>query len=767
MTKKSRRSRRSSSEQSTASTSVQKDSEKAAGSHKNLPVDIPENRQASQDPTSKQEIHEGERQVEQTENTEPENGKKSLRLSQGDELAKDQTANEGSEENAGTLEESNKDTSIQQDPENAKVKMSTLEVIPESPETSENVTSEQRAYGGAIPKTPTSQKSKKKKKKKSSRLSQSDEPAGDQPAKKESEELDAKPIEKSSAATSIRQDPEDSAQSQTSRSEDTAENLEASEGLTSKQDAYGGARPKVRAENLVTSADLTSKQDTYGGAKPKIQTTESTKKKNKKKKKKSSRVSQDDDKAEDKAALGVIKEDVESVMEVFFKEGNPPRQVLKMSTNESFSVGDSILESFPLVHVLHSSHLRFRCDWCLFRRKTLTLCDNCAHVSYCSVMCKTRAWDYLHKYECERIKDVAAGSFSDYHRCLALLVMLLQDPESSKIADQVGQEIISFEELNDHEEEFSRVKENTENMYDAFKTILAYLGEENMVSFERFKKIFARFEIHSVGITSGIDKVIGTGLYLGLSALPHKCCPPSHISFAGPILRIKCTKELEKKHIGFTTINRFTCIYLPGEERRKFLKQKIFIDCKCDDCKNKDYEEKSAKTLDRSKQRNVGTQIAKIIKQSKGPYPPNIEGAYEVINELEKALNMMDKVYGPQHIKRLEVMHLLSNYLFDVSSFTRCAEVTRECMKHHRFHFGDDSPGQAIYLFRLAHIDMFTGPRNKAKDLMTKGIQLVGILYGLDHPFYQRMSLLFNNCKEAHWRVGPIMKECPRNLYDY
>ncbi len=119
---------------------------------------------------------------------------------------------------------------------------------------------------------------------------------------------------------------------------------------------------------------------------------------------------------------------------------------------KSFTPGDKVLESIPLVFVLSNSVRGQCCDLCFAKSEELQRCSNCKFARYCNRECQKSAWKD-HKIECERILNVSPNIPTDLVRLMAR-IMQQQHSKSNITSSSVYTTLVSHqEEFDDHRRE--------------------------------------------------------------------------------------------------------------------------------------------------------------------------------------------------------------------------------------------------------------------------------------------------------------------------
>jgi hypothetical protein len=68
--------------------------------------------------------------------------------------------------------------------------------------------------------------------------------------------------------------------------------------------------------------------------------------------------------------------------------------------SKSYTSGDIIITSEPLVHVLSSQFKGIYCDYCFLKNESLKKCSHCKKMYYCDNECQQKDWK-CHKLECD------------------------------------------------------------------------------------------------------------------------------------------------------------------------------------------------------------------------------------------------------------------------------------------------------------------------------------------------------------------------------
>jgi len=258
------------------------------------------------------------------------------------------------------------------------------------------------------------------------------------------------------------------------------------------------------------------------------------------------------------------------------------------------SVGELLLESSCYAHVISSeSILDSVCDNCLDTPNIfdnvpptkLFRCSKCRQSYYCNNQCQKRAWS-LHKFECKYLQNISPKSPPSVVKLiLRILFKNKFYPEEKEILPDGKTR--SLEDLKMHQAEIKASSERIEAFRSFLCVIRACVGD--MFTSDQIFRTYCKVIINSTEITDIMGNTIGTGLYLGLSAVDHSCQPNANVVFMGTRVRLRAMTSIPSPVWSRVRIDYLATI-LPTNIRQTRLEEAYYFRCKCDLCTTKDKE---------------------------------------------------------------------------------------------------------------------------------------------------------------------------------
>ena len=104
-----------------------------------------------------------------------------------------------------------------------------------------------------------------------------------------------------------------------------------------------------------------------------------------------------------------------------------------------------------------------------------------------------------------------------------------------------------------------------------------------MFTTEEIFEAFCKILINSTGITDDMNNSIGTGLYLGLSAVDHSCAPNVNVVFNGNMVELRAMEDIPDPMWANVRVD-YLSIIQPRQLRQSQLLRDYFFTCSCKLC---------------------------------------------------------------------------------------------------------------------------------------------------------------------------------------
>ena len=246
-----------------------------------------------------------------------------------------------------------------------------------------------------------------------------------------------------------------------------------------------------------------------------------------------------------------------------------------------------------------------------------------------------------------------------------------------------------------------------------------------------------------------MGNVIGTGIYLGLSAVDHSCRPNVNVLFNGKTVELIALDDIQSPAFQFTRVNYNTKV-LP--RRRKKLKDDYFFDCLCVDCV-------SNKEIDEMCQLSVVCQNinckAPIVDKSQdltclkcGEYNTNVKRTQNFDEDLKSdsnIINLYENMIMNLHIYNYKMVDL-SEKAMDVclnqEKYGAFFKIAEKLLEAYRIYFPAKSITIGLHLAKLAKSAIYLGLGEKAHIYLKEAFKIFQLFYKENSPFYNYLLAL-------------------------
>ncbi|KAJ1359190.1 Histone-lysine N-methyltransferase EZA1 [Parelaphostrongylus tenuis] len=239
----------------------------------------------------------------------------------------------------------------------------------------------------------------------------------------------------------------------------------------------------------------------------------------------------------------------------------------------------------PFSTAVESSLLPYVCHNCfkhVASDDVLKCCSRCSTVYYCNTACQKRDW-LNHSIECKCLRNCFPRTPNSFVRLLARFYFKTLSH---------GRSIVSFnsrscEDLVDNYEELMKSEKHTENFSLIFCILTNYVyGVDVQQKKAELFSAYGKLVTNAFSITDAIGRVLGTGLYLGISVHNHSCIPDAYVRFEGS------TAVMRRPQIGGNYDVNLTISYVDlmstAAERNKILGDQFCFTCCCPRCEDRE-----------------------------------------------------------------------------------------------------------------------------------------------------------------------------------
>jgi len=406
------------------------------------------------------------------------------------------------------------------------------------------------------------------------------------------------------------------------------------------------------------------------------------------------------------------------------------------------SVGDFLLESSCYAHVISSeSVLESVCDSCLETRNIfdnippnkLFRCSKCRQSYYCNNQCQKRAWS-LHKYECKYLQNIAPKSPPSVVKLiLRILFKNKLNPKEKEILPDGKTR--SLDDLKMHLAEIKSSPERIEAFRSFLCVIRACVGD--MFTSDTVFQTYCKVIINSTEITDVMGNTIGTGLFLGLSAVDHSCQPNANVVFSGTRVILRAMTSIPSPVWSSVRINYLGTI-LPTAIRQKRLEEAYYFQCKCELCVTKDQE------LDKL------CQGCHVCVSCKGPVADTCDSCPDCgqLNqfdqsdsqlfdhssgnetELLKTYPFLKRTYHIYDYRMIEFSEKALAACLNLSEFEMFYDISENLLIAYKKYLSPYSVSFALHLAKLAKMAIYLGKNEEALDYLLKCFKTMKLSHG-------------------------------------
>ena len=262
-----------------------------------------------------------------------------------------------------------------------------------------------------------------------------------------------------------------------------------------------------------------------------------------------------------------------------------------VSDTEAVRPGSLILSCPVFAHVISSGQESSVCDNCLAAPNVLDnvapsrllRCSRCRRSYYCNSLCQRQAWT-LHQPECKYLRKIQPKVPPAIVRLLLRLCFKQRHQPDYREPLPDGSSR-GLTDLEMHKKEISASVERSEAFSSFLQVIRACVGET--FSSETLFENYCRLVINSTEITDMMGNSLGTGLYLGLSALDHACSPNVNVVFSKNQVEVRAMADIQPPVWSKVRLSYLNTV-LPRRMRRTRLEEDYYFRCQCELCEAED-----------------------------------------------------------------------------------------------------------------------------------------------------------------------------------
>jgi len=374
---------------------------------------------------------------------------------------------------------------------------------------------------------------------------------------------------------------------------------------------------------------------------------------------------------------------------------------------------------------------------------SLYRCSKCKLSYYCNITCQSKAWPE-HSKECKYLKNIQPRVPPAIVR-LILRTCLKHKKQPDLSENLPDGSVRSFQDLKMHKQDISSSIEKKEAFSSFLQVMQACVGD--LFSAEHLFETYCKILINCTEITDCMGTSVGTGLYLGLSAVDHSCTPNVNVVFSGTEVELRALETIPAPVFSNTRVSYNNSV-LPTKLRQARLLEDYFFTCSCDLCC--------------SKEKDMFCRGAVVCVGCKGPVAElegkcsGCEKVQDVDISKEKGL-FFESLEDSQVLKAYQVLrtkiHIYDYKMVEFSeramavclaeeNYEKFYQIGESLLTAYKLYFPPNSTSLALHLAKLAKVAIFLNQTEEAILYLKQCFVIFKLSHGEDSKLYQYLMSL-------------------------
>jgi len=413
--------------------------------------------------------------------------------------------------------------------------------------------------------------------------------------------------------------------------------------------------------------------------------------------------------------------------------------------------GTLVLKSPCYSHVISTDSMSQVCDSCLASPNifdhlppvNLYRCSRCKLSYYCNMSCQSKAWS-AHSKECKYLKKIQPKVPPSIVRLIIRTCLKHQKhPDLSETLPDGS--IRTFKDLKMHKQDISNSIEKKEAFSSFLQVIQACVGDLFLA--DNLFETYCRILINSVEITDCMGSSIGTGLYLGLTAVDHSCTPNVNVIFSNTDVELRALQTIPAPLFANTRVSYHNSV-LPTKLRQDRLMEDYFFLCTCSLCANKELDLLCA-----------GATVCGGCKGPVGESQDRCHGCGEVQDiavykekeiffqsledhQMIKAYNDLRSKFHIYDYRMVEFSEKVMSACLSEEKFEKFYQVGESLLPAYKNYFPPNSTSMGLHLAKLAKAAIYLNKIEDAKLYIKQCFDLFKLSHGEDSNLYKYLMTL-------------------------